>query len=79
MDLAYEAINKGGNTACIMNAANEIAVANFLQDKISFNAIPKYIEQTIAKVSWQANPLLEDYFACDRESRIVAQELMNKI
>ena len=76
LDLAYEAIRKGGNTACVMNAANEIAVAQFLQDKIRFNDIPKYIEQTINKVSWQANPSLEDYFSCDKESRLIAQELM---
>ena len=78
MDLAYEALYKGGNTACVLNAANEIAVANFLEDKIRFVDIPKYIEKTIEKVSWQAAPDLEDYFECDRESRIVAQELMNK-
>lgn len=79
LDLAYEAIHKGGNTACIMNAANEIAVAAFLHDKIKFNAIPKYIEQTINKVSWQANPSLDDYFTCDAESRRVAEELMKPV
>lgn len=76
LDLAYEAIKRGGNTACTMNAANEIAVANFLQDKIKFNDIPKYIANTISKVGWQSNPSLEDYFACDAESRSVAAELM---
>lgn len=76
LDLAYEAIKKSGNTACIMNAANEVAVANFLQDKIKFNDIPKYIEQTIDKVAWQSSPSLDDYFLCDKESRLVAQELM---
>jgi len=79
LDIAYEAIRQGGNTACIMNAANEIAVAHFLQDKIKFNDIPKYITKTIETVSWQANPELTDYFACDKESRLVAQELMNKL
>lgn len=76
LDLAYDAISKAGNTACIMNAANEIAVANFLKDKIRFTDIPKYIEQTINKVAWQASLSLDDYFACDKESRIVAQEIM---
>ncbi len=76
LDLAYEALRKGGNTACVMNAANEIAVANFLKDRIKFNAIPKLIEKTINKVSWQANPTLDDYFAYNDEARKVAEELI---
>ncbi len=76
LNLAYDALAKGGNTACIMNAANEVAVAKFLEDKIRFVDIPKYIEQTMNKVAWQAQPSLDDYFACDAESRIVATELM---
>lgn len=76
LDLAYEALQKGGNTACVMNAANEIAVANYLEDRIKFNDIPKLIEQTINKVSWQAHPSLDDYFACNDESRKVAKELI---
>lgn len=76
LDLAYAALHKGGNTACIMNAANEVAVANFLEERIRFNDIPKYIEQTMNKVSWVGQPSLDDYFECDKESRIVAQELM---
>jgi 1-deoxy-D-xylulose-5-phosphate reductoisomerase len=76
LNIAYEAINKGGSTACVMNAANEIAVDAFLNDKIKFTAIPSLIEQTIQKVSWQANPSLDDYFAIDAESRIIARELL---
>lgn len=76
LDLAFEALRQGGNTACVMNAANEIAVAALLEDRIRFNDIPKYIEQTMQKISWQATPTLEDYFACDAESRILAAELM---
>jgi len=76
LDLAYAALQTGGNTACVVNAANEVAVAHFLKDKIRFNDIPKYIEKTVEKVSWLAEPRLEDYFECDKESRLVAQELM---
>ncbi len=76
LDLAYEALRQGGNTACVMNAANEVAVAKFLEDKIRFNDIPKFIEKTMGKVAWIAQPSLEDYFACDKESRMLASELM---
>lgn len=76
LNIAYEALRRGGNTACVMNAANEVAVDAFLNERIKFTAIPSLIEKTINQVSWQASPNLDDYFACDKESRIVAQGLL---
>lgn len=76
LNIAYEALRKGGNTACVMNAANEVAVDAFLNERIKFTAIPSLIEQTINKVSWQENLSLDDYFACDMESRIIANGLL---
>lgn len=75
LKLAYEAMNKGGNAACIINAANEIAVEAFLQDKIRFIEIPELIEQTIAKVSFIANASYTDYVQSNEEARRYATEL----
>ena len=76
LGLAFEAIKQGGNVPCIMNAANEIAVDAFLKEKLAFTAIPQVIEETINKVAFQRTPSLEDYFACDAESRSVCAELI---
>ena len=74
LELAYMAIQKGGNMPCILNAANEIAVAGFLEDKIGFTVISKIIEQTIEEVSFVATPCLEDYIQTDAEARKKAKE-----
>ncbi len=76
LNLAYEALSRGGNMPCAMNAANEVAVAAFLNEKIAFTAIPNIIEKTMSKVSLQLSPTLDDYFACDAESRKVAETLI---
>ena len=76
LNLAYAAIKSGGNTPCVLNAANEVAVAAFLEEKMAFTAIPQLIEKTIERMSWQAAPSLDDYFACDAESRIIAKEFL---
>ena len=70
--LAYEAIAKGGNMPCILNAANEIAVAAFLEDKIGFPAMSEIIEKTMERVSFIASPGLEDYMQTDAEARAKA-------
>jgi 1-deoxy-D-xylulose-5-phosphate reductoisomerase len=70
--LAYEAIAKGGNMPCILNAANEIAVAAFLEDKISFPAMSEIIEKTMEQVSFIASPGLDDYMQTDTEARAKA-------
>ena len=76
LGLAFEALNKEGNFACSLNAANEIAVDAFLKDKIKFLDIAKINEQTINKVSFVQKPTLEDYIETDKEARIVALELI---
>ncbi len=73
---AYEAVGKGGNLPCILNAANEVAVANFLQDKIGFLEMSHVLEQTMCKASFVANPTYQDYVETDTESRRIALELI---
>lgn len=75
--LAYEALNQGGNMACIVNAANEIAVSAFLKEKISFIEISKLIEQTMNKVSFIKNPTYDDYVETDTEARKIAEKLID--
>ena len=75
--LACEAIEKGGNMPCILNAANEITVAAFLEDKISFPAMSTVIEKTLERVSFIASPGLEDYMQTDVEARVKAEEIIN--
>ncbi len=74
--LAYEALNKGGNMACIVNAANEVAVSAFLHDRISFLRMSELIEQCMGKVSFIQTPTYEDYVATDAEARRVAESLI---
>lgn len=74
--LAYEAINKGGNMPCIVNAANEIVNRGFLEDRCSFLDMPRIIERTMQTVAFDANPSYETYIATDAEARRVAKELM---
>ena len=75
LSLASYAMEKGGNMACILNAANEIAVQAFLKEIISFTGIPKLIENVMQKASWIPKPSIEDYVATDEESRKIASEL----
>ena len=74
--LAYEALNKGGNMACIVNAANEVVVSAFLKERISFLRMSEVIEQSMAKVPFIQTPTYEDYVATDAEARRVAESLI---
>lgn len=74
--LAYEALHRGGNMPCIVNAANEVVVAAFLQDRISFLRMSDVIEQTMGKVVYIKTPDYEDYVATDAEARRVAADLL---
>lgn len=76
LQLAYDAIGKGGNQPCILNAANEIAVSEFLKDKIGFLEISDVIADCLAKVSYVKEPGLEDFIHTDKETRIKAIELI---
>ena len=74
--LAYEALHRAGNMPCIVNAANEVVVAAFLQDKISFLGMSEVIEKTMSRVSYLQKPTYEDYVATDAEARRIAEELI---
>ena len=74
--LAYEALHKGGNMPCIVNAANEVVVAAFLRDEISFLGMSDVIEKAMSIVSFVAKPEYEDYVATDAMTRRIAQELI---
>lgn len=76
--LAYEAMHKGGNMPCILNAANEVAVDAFLHDRISFLGMSDLIEQVMSTVSYLSAPDYEDYVQTDREARRVAASLIGK-
>ena len=76
--LAYEALHRAGNMPCIVNAANEVVVAAFLRDEISFLGMSDVIEKTMARVSFIQKPAYEDYVATDAEARRIAKELIVK-
>ncbi len=74
--LAYEAMDKGGNMPCIVNAANEIVNLAFRQDKIGFLRIGDIIAETMQKASFIEKPTYEDYVATDAEARRIATEML---
>jgi 1-deoxy-D-xylulose-5-phosphate reductoisomerase len=74
--LAYEALDKGGNMPCIINAANEVVVSAFLNDRISFLGMSDVIEKCMQQVSFIEKPTYEDYVATDKLTRIMANELI---
>jgi 1-deoxy-D-xylulose-5-phosphate reductoisomerase len=74
--LAIEALNKGGNMPCILNAANEIAVWAFLRNRIGFLDITAVVEKTMENVAFIQNPVLQEYFDSDGEARNFAASLM---
>jgi len=69
LQLAYDAMHKGGNAACILNAANEIVVDAFLKEKVGFLQMSDLIEDTLQKCTFVPQPTLEDYIASDAEAR----------
>lgn len=74
--LAYEALHQGGNMPCIVNAANEVVVASFLKDQISFLGMSDVIEKTMQRVPFIAAPTYEDYVSTDAETRRIAAEMV---
>ncbi|MDX5479753.1 1-deoxy-D-xylulose-5-phosphate reductoisomerase [Fontibacter flavus] len=74
--LAYEAMDKGGNAPCILNAANEVVVAAFLRDEVGFLEMSDLIAETLDKSTFIHQPSLEDYIESDKMSRIITQELI---
>jgi 1-deoxy-D-xylulose-5-phosphate reductoisomerase len=75
--LAMEALNRGGNYPCILNAANEIAVYGFLKNRIGFLDMTEVIERTLSKISFIDSPTLEEYFESDASARNFAASLIN--
>jgi len=75
--LAYEALHQAGNMPCIVNAANEVAVAAFLRNRVSFLGMSDVIEKVMQTVSYIKTPMYDDYVATDAEARRVAKEIMN--
>lgn len=75
--IAYAALKKGGIMPCIVNAANEVAVEAFLSDKIGFLEISDVIEACMDRIPYISKPGYEDYFIADKETRILAKEMIN--
>lgn len=78
LQLAFDAIRKGGNMSCIVNAANEIVNAGFRKGKCGFLQMADIIEETMAKATFDSNPDLDVYLQTDAEARRIATELMLK-
>ncbi len=74
--LAYEALRQGGNMPCIVNAANEVMVSAFLQDRVKFFSMSRIIEQAMQQISFIRKPTYEDYVATDAETRKLAASLL---
>lgn len=78
LQLAFDAIRKGGNMSCIVNAANEIVNAGFRKGECGFLQMADIIEETMAKATFDSNPNLDVYLQTDAEARRIATELMYK-
>jgi len=69
-------LQNGGNNPCVLNAANEVAVAEFLKDRVSFLGMSDVVETCLAKMPYISQPNLEDYVSTDKETRIKAFEII---
>lgn len=76
LDMAFDAIHRGGNVPCALNAANEIAVAAFLADRIGFMQMPEVVAEVVARNRFIASPTYDDYVATNAEIRKIAEELI---
>ena len=74
--LAFEAIKRGGNMPCIVNAANEIVNRGFLEGKCGFLQMGEIIEETMRRTSFDTNPSYDIYVQTDTEARRIATEIM---
>lgn len=79
LGLVFDALNKGGNMPCIVNAANEIAVAAFLKGETGFLAMSDIIEACMQQMPFISQPALDDYLNTDKQTRIFAQNLITKL
>ncbi len=76
--LSFEALNRGGNSPCVLNAANEVAVAEFLKDNVGFLEMSEIVERCLEKMYYIQSPTYEDYVNTDKETRIRALELIKR-
>jgi len=76
--LAFEALESGGNLPCILNAANEVVVQAFLKEKIRFADMPALIENSMQKVAYIKNPVLDDYIQTDKETRLLTASVIKQ-
>lgn len=79
LDIAYDCLRRAGNRGCVMNAANEVAVAAFLKGEIRFTDIVRTIEHTLGEVPFENSMTLDDYRRCNAGSRAEAVEFVSKI
>ncbi len=79
LQLAFDAMARGGNAPCIVNAANEVAVDAFLHDRVSFLGISNVIEECLDRVSFVGRPMYDDYVRTDEETRRVASERIKSL
>ena len=77
LQLAYNAMNKAGNSPCVLNAANEVAVNAFLNKKVGFLQMSDLIEQALSKIEYIKEPSLEDYLQTDKETRALLKQIIN--
>lgn len=75
--LAFEALHRGGNAACVVNAANEVANLAFRQERCAFLQMADVIEKTLNRVPFVTRPTLDDYLASDAEARAIANEIIS--
>lgn len=78
LQLAFDALAKGGNAPCVLNAANEIAVAAFLSKAVGFLEMSDLIEETLAKAEFVSHPSLEDYIETDKRAREITEQLIKR-
>ena len=75
--LAYEAMNRGGNVPCVLNAANEVVNLAFREGKCGFLQMSDVIAETMQQTTFIAEPTYEDYVHTDREARKIAQSILH--
>ncbi|NVJ85936.1 MAG: 1-deoxy-D-xylulose-5-phosphate reductoisomerase [Algoriphagus sp.] len=78
LQLAFDALQKGGNAPCMLNAANEIAVEAFLKDQIGFLKMSELIEDAMNRAEFISHPSLDDYVASDEQVRVISKELIKQ-
>lgn len=78
LGLAFDAMHKGGNMPCVLNAANEVVVQAFLEDRVGFLQMSDVIASCLDRMPFIKTPTVDDYRQCDKETRLLAKELLSK-